>query len=245
MSAVLLLNQTLPEKIAATLAERITAGFYRNGERLVEATLAKELSVSHGPIRDALRILHNAGLVTIHPYRGASVTEFSEREIQELYQVRAALVGLRARWLAEDPGRGDVLSLVEPAIGQLAALAKSPSTKEAFISAAIGISETLTTRGSNRWLRTTLQALNLQTSRYTRMSFESAERRRQSSRAWMALLEAMRAGKGKLAQELASSQSLATRDAALESLQLATGAVKEQPAPATHWKRSRATAIPQ
>lgn len=243
MSAVPLLTQTLPEKIAATLAERITAGTYRNGERLVEAALAKELSVSHGPIRDALRILHNAGLVTIHPYRGASVTEFSEREIQELYQVRAALVGLRARWLAEDPEREKVLALVAPAIEQLAALAKSPSTKETYISTAIGISETLTNRVGNRWLRTTLQALNLQTSRYTRMSFESAERRRQSSRAWKALLEAMRVGKGELAQELASSQSLSTRDAALKSLRVAKGDDQGRP-PVKQPKRSRTTAVP-
>lgn len=238
MSAVPLLTQTLPEKIAATLAERITAGSYRNGERLVEAVLASELSVSHGPIRDALRILHNAGLVTIHPYRGASVTEFSEREIQELYQVRAALVGLRARWLAEDPEREKVLSIVAPAIKQLTALAKSPSTKETYISTAKGISETLTSRVGNRWLRTTLQALNLQTSRYTRMSFESAERRRQSSRAWKTLLIAMRTGNAERAQKLASSQSLSTRDAALKSLRAAKWGEQERPS-AKRPKRSR------
>ena len=229
MRGATLLTQTLPEKIAKTLAERITSGAYRTGERLVEATLAKELAVSHGPIRDALRILHNAGLVTIHPYRGANVTEFSEREIQELYQVRAALVGLRARWLAEDPQREEVLSLVDKPIAQLAALAKSSGTREAYISAAISISETLTDRLSNRWLRTTLKALNLQTSRYTRRSFESAERRQESARAWKALLNAMRQGKVELAQKLASSQSLSTRDAALRALRAANEGSAKQP----------------
>lgn len=208
------LTQTLPEKVAHTLAERITTGIYQPGERLIEATLAKELKVSHGPIRDALRSLQNAGLVTISPYRGATVTEFSEREIQELFQVRAALVGLRARWIAEDPGREELLSQVERPIVRLTDLAKSPATKDEYIASALAISRKLTDGVSNRWLRATLQALTLQTSRYTRMSFESPERRRQSARAWKLLFAAMRAGDEDLAQKLASTQSLSTRDAA-------------------------------
>jgi DNA-binding transcriptional MocR family regulator len=95
------LTQTLAEKIAHALAERIVSGAYRPGDRLMEAALAKELGVSHGPIRDALRQLQNAGLVTISPYRGAYVTEYSAREIEELYEVRSALVGGNT-----DPSRG-------------------------------------------------------------------------------------------------------------------------------------------
>ena len=95
-------TQTLPERIAATIAEDIVSGRYAPGERLVEAALVKAYGVSHGPVRDALRILQSSGLVHCHPYRGAQVTTLSVREVQEIYQVRAALVGLRARWIAED-----------------------------------------------------------------------------------------------------------------------------------------------
>lgn len=212
------LAQTLPERIAATVAERITSGRYKPGERLVEATLARELAVSHGPIRDALRLLQNAGLVTIPPYKGAHVTELSEREIHEIYQVRAALVGLRARWLAEDPAREEILSAVEQPVARLAALARTADRKEDYISAALAVSRTLTEGLTNRWLRSTLQALALQTGRYTRMALDSPERRKESARTWAALLRAMRAGDGDLAQSLAASLSLSTRDAALRSL---------------------------
>src|SRR5690606_24207991 len=208
------LSETLPEKIARTLAERIVNGLYEPGARLVEATLARELNVSHGPIRDALKHLQNAGLVTIHPYRGATVTELSEREIRELFEVRASLVALRARWIAEDPGRMALVSQVEEPIQRLAALAKSPDRKAEFISTALAISSRLTDGVSNRWLRATLQALTLQTQRYTRMSFESAERRQQSAKAWKALYAAMRDGDAEKAYQLALTQSLATRDAA-------------------------------
>ncbi len=123
MRDALPLEKTLPEKIAQSLADRIVSGRYRPGERLMETALAKELGVSHGPVRDALRQLQNAGLVTISPYRGAYVTDYSEREIRELYEVRAALVGLRARWLAEDPAREEVLSQVDEPIARLSRLA--------------------------------------------------------------------------------------------------------------------------
>jgi len=212
------LAQTLPEKIAATIAERITSGVYTPGERLVEATLARELQVSHGPIRDALRLLQNAGLVTIPPYRGAHVTELSEREIEEIYQVRAALVGLRARWLAEDPAREEVLAGVADPIARLAALARSADARDDYITAALAVSRTLTEGLTNRWLRSTLQALALQTSRYTRMALQSPGRRRASARTWDALLRAIRAGDAARAQSLAASLSLSTRDAALASL---------------------------
>lgn len=191
----------------------------------MEAVLAKELGVSHGPVRDALRQLQNAGLVTISPYRGAYVTDYSEREIRELYEVRAALVGLRARWLAEDPAREDVLTLVDAPIARLTKLASEPDAMESYATAALALSNFLTESVSNRWLRATLQALTLQTSRYTRMSFEAPERRRESAQAWQRLLSAMRSGDGPLAQTLASTQSMSTRDAALRWVRAAaTGA---------------------
>ena len=112
----------LPEQIAATLSDRVIRGSYSPGQRLIEAALSAEFGVSHGPIRDALRILQANGLVTIHPYRGAHVTQLSVREVRELYQVRAALVSIRARWIAEDPQphRAKILELVEARIARLA-----------------------------------------------------------------------------------------------------------------------------
>ncbi|MGH8619308.1 MAG: GntR family transcriptional regulator [Burkholderiales bacterium] len=218
------LAQTLPEKIAATLAERIVSGEFEPGERLVEATLAKALKVSHGPIRDALRLLQNAGLVTIPPYKGAHVTELSEREIRELYQVRASLVGLRARWIAEDPQREDLVAQVAAPVARLSALADKEGGQQEYVAAALAVNRTLTESLTNRWLRTTLQALTLQTSRYTRLALASPERQRESARLWGELIAAIRAGDGDRAEAVASALSLSTRDAALKSLREARSA---------------------
>ena len=213
------LSQTLPEKIAAAIADEIVSGRYEAGERLVEATLVKAFGVSHGPVRDALRILQASGLVLIHPYRGAQVSALSVREVQEIYQVRAALVGLRARWIAEDPDREALVAPAAGPVAELDALARSDEAGDRYIAVALSLNRMLTERLSNRWLRSLLQALTLQTSRYTRLALATPERRRESARLWRTLIEAIRAGNGDEAQRIAAAISLATRDAAIRSLE--------------------------
>lgn len=211
------LNQTLPEKIAARLAERIVDGRYPPGSRLVEAVLSKEFGSSHGPVRDALRLLQSAGLITILPYRGAVVTDVTVREIRELYQVRAALVGLRARWIAEDPQRGELLEKVAEPVAQLQKLAGKDT--EGYTRTALQVNRTFTESLSNRWLRATLASLMLQTSRYTRIALASAGHRRYSARQWQALYEAIRDGDGERAETIAAALSQATRDAAIQHME--------------------------
>jgi len=211
------LNQTLPEKIAATLAERVVDGRYPPGSRLVEATLSKEFGSSHGPVRDALRLLQSAGLITILPYRGAVVTDVSVREIREIYQVRAALVGLRARWIAEDPQRDELIAKVAGPIAQLQKLAGRDV--DAYTRTALTVNRTFTESLTNRWLRATLASLMLQTSRYTRLALASPGHQRYSARQWHALLDAIRAGDGARAEHIASALSQATRDAAIRFLE--------------------------
>lgn len=211
--------QTLPDRIAAAIAADIVEGRHAPGERLVEAKLVKAYGVSHGPVRDALRVLQSSGLVQIHPYRGAQVTTLSVREVQEIYQVRAALVGLRARWLAEDSARDAVIAQAATLIDQMDALARTDAARDDYAAVALALNRMLTDNLSNRWLRSTLQALTLQTSRYTRLALGTPARRRESARVWRTLIDAIRVGDGDEAQRIASTISLATRDAAIGELE--------------------------
>lgn len=208
----------LPEQIAAKLSERIVLGSYKPGDRLVEATLSAEFGVSHGPIRDALRILQGNGLVTIHPYRGAHVTLLSVREVRELYQVRAALVSIRARWIAEDPNRHSILEQVQGPLARLATLAEA-ADPEAFIAESFRINAILTESLPNRWLRSTIQAITVQTNRYSHLALvASVQRRVESAHLWRTLVDAMTVGDGELAEKVAATLSLTARDAAVRYL---------------------------
>lgn len=217
----------LPEQIAAKLSERIVHGSFRPGDRLVEAALSAEFGVSHGPIRDALRILQGNGLVTINAHRGAHVTLLSVREVRELYQVRAALVSIRARWIAEDPHRGEMLKPTRAPLERLAQLAVDPRKAEAFVSESFLINNLLTDSLPNRWLRSTIQAITLQTSRYSRLALlASPQRRVESSHLWRTLIEAMDAGDGDLAEKVGATLSLTARDAAVKYLEGQAAAIK-------------------
>ena len=52
------------------------------------------------PVREAMHRLEVAGLLTMVPHRGASVTEISEAEVVEIYRIRAVLDGLATRLAA-------------------------------------------------------------------------------------------------------------------------------------------------
>jgi DNA-binding GntR family transcriptional regulator len=96
-----LLRSSLRERIKDVMLQRIVAGVYEPGSRLVETRIAQELRVSQASVREALRDLEHIGCVIYEPYRGCSVRSFSIDELLEAFPVRAALEALAARLAAE------------------------------------------------------------------------------------------------------------------------------------------------
>ena len=72
---------------------RIISGEYGDGQRITESEIALELGLSRTPVREGLHRLQAAGLVTIKPNAGATVTFVGERELFDLLGVRALLEG--------------------------------------------------------------------------------------------------------------------------------------------------------
>ena len=77
--------------IRRALTERILAGTYKPGDRLVELTVAGEFHASQGSVREALRELEAARLVETEPNRGTRVRVVSAREMREAYLTRGIL----------------------------------------------------------------------------------------------------------------------------------------------------------
>lgn len=78
-------------RLISRLENKIILGAFLPKERLVEADLAQKMEVSRAWIRDALKILETKGLVNMVPYRGAIVVDLTEKEVQEIFQVRVVL----------------------------------------------------------------------------------------------------------------------------------------------------------
>jgi DNA-binding GntR family transcriptional regulator len=96
------------EYVAGSLRQAILSGRLVPGQRLVEADLTRDLGVSRGPVREALRQLTAEGLVEAVPNQTAIVRRYSKREMVELFEVRAEMEALAVRRLAERIDEGDV-----------------------------------------------------------------------------------------------------------------------------------------
>jgi DNA-binding GntR family transcriptional regulator len=94
----------------------ILTGVFKPRERVVEADLAQRLNVSRYWVRDALKILENKGLVKIIPFKGAVVSDLSEKEINNIFAIRVALEQLAIRLGVERLRKSDIQALKKLAV---------------------------------------------------------------------------------------------------------------------------------
>lgn len=94
-------NYSLSARVYNHIRDGILSGKYKDGDELKEMTIGDELGVSRTPVREALRQLDLEGLITIIPNKGAFVEGVSLDDIRDIYDIRARLEGLCARWAAE------------------------------------------------------------------------------------------------------------------------------------------------
>jgi DNA-binding GntR family transcriptional regulator len=85
---------TREEYVAKMLREAILRGELKPGERLDQSRIAEWLRVSRTPVRNALLILSNEGLIDMTPHAGAVVSEIPPDEIEEIFFIRKVLEGI-------------------------------------------------------------------------------------------------------------------------------------------------------
>jgi GntR family transcriptional regulator of vanillate catabolism len=83
------------------IREMILRGELAPGQRVAEAPLAELLGMSRTPVRQALPMLAQEGLLAEHGTRGFVVRAFTVDDVLDAIDVRAALEGLAARRVAE------------------------------------------------------------------------------------------------------------------------------------------------
>lgn len=76
-------------EIARQLRADIISGVFGQGETLRQEHLARRFRSSRMPVRDALRILEQEGLVDMQPNRGAQVATLDAEGFREIYEMRA------------------------------------------------------------------------------------------------------------------------------------------------------------
>lgn len=110
-------TRVLTDHVVEKLEQLILGGRYRPGEKLREQTLAEELGVSRGPLREAIRTLEGRRLLERTPRAGVQVVGVSFTDLEQILVAREALEGMAARRAAENMTTAEVNALREAVSG--------------------------------------------------------------------------------------------------------------------------------
>jgi len=125
------MNEYLPlrDVVFTTLRQAILRGELKPGERLMEIQLANKLGVSRTPIREAIRKLELEGLVITIARRGAEVAEITEKNMQDVLEVRKSLEALAIQLACERMTQEAIEELKQKSIEFQASLSTKDVTK--------------------------------------------------------------------------------------------------------------------
>ncbi|CAN5223604.1 hypothetical protein BH09ACT8_BH09ACT8_24350 [soil metagenome] len=85
------LPATLVELAGNRLRDAILSGSLEPGEKIIEEQLCADFGISRAPLREALRLLAQQGLVEHLPRRGSRVSDWSPEDIRQLFELRGVL----------------------------------------------------------------------------------------------------------------------------------------------------------
>lgn len=86
-------KHTYTERVVNYIKECILNGTYKPGDKVKELTIAKELSISRAPVREALQVLIQEGLVIWIPQKGKFITKLNSEQIRNSYFTGGILEG--------------------------------------------------------------------------------------------------------------------------------------------------------
>jgi DNA-binding GntR family transcriptional regulator len=201
---------TLPEQIAEQLARDIVSQTLAPGQRLTEAELSARFDASRAPIREAFRLLELRGLVRIESRRGVTVTQLSATDVNDLYEMRASLLCLAARRVALSRDN-NVLVLAKALLQRLKQTASAPDN-EKYFEATYELSNLIGEAAGSPRLFALIASFSQQVARYTRLSLQAPDRRKQSLKNWQRLIAAIEIQDADSAEQAQKALVFGSRD---------------------------------
>ncbi|NMN93814.1 GntR family transcriptional regulator [Antrihabitans stalactiti] len=120
-AALLGLEKTsLRQQAVDALRRAITSGQLAPRSPLVETELSEMLQISRGTLREAMRQLQQEGLITVGARGRLIVRHLDDKEIRDIFAVRAALESLAARELAQLPDRAPAIATLRATLDAMA-----------------------------------------------------------------------------------------------------------------------------
>lgn len=212
------MNEYLPlrDVVFNTLRRAILKGELKPGERLMEIALAERLGVSRTPVREAMRKLELEGLVVMIPRRGAQVANITEKDLNDVLEVRIALENLSIQKACACMTQEQLEELKEAArkfesmteIGNLVKLAEAD----------VDFHEVIYRSSDNRRLNQVLNNLREQIYRYRVEYLKDEDTRKILVKEHEEIYEAIKARDVKKAQEISYRHIENQREAIMRSI---------------------------
>jgi phosphonate utilization transcriptional regulator len=211
----LLQTNSLTMAVQQEVERAILAGEYAPGDKLNEATLALKLGVSRGPVREAFRMLDEAGLVRTEKNRGVFVRDIPIDEAIEIFELRATMEELVGRRLAasmSEAQQHEVESLVQ---AMEAAVQAGDSHNYHLLN--LQFHDRLVEMAGNRKLASVYRKLVKEISLFRRLNLAGQNVLPESAHAHWAILEAIKSGDPEIAGRAMFEHAMGSRDRTIEN----------------------------
>lgn len=203
--------EPLRKQVYKVLREAILKGELMIGEKITEMEIADELSVSRTPVREAFRMLEQEELINIIPQQGVFVAGVeTEKEIDDIFQLRAELEGLAAYLAAEKISEEQKASLKEYT-KELEECIKN-NDQRGCIRVDIAFHRIIKEASNNKWLEKFLDTLFEQATRFRSSSFSRKGRMHEFLLEHMELADAINSGDSDRARKCAEDHIKAAWD---------------------------------
>ena len=213
-----IVQQALYQEVADRLRHMIRLRELAAGAWIDEVRLTQELGISRTPLREALKVLANEGLVRLEPRRGCFVSELSWQDIEDIFPLMAMLEGHCTHEAARKIQASDIVAL-ERLHSDLRERAEAGDV-DGYYDANYRIHAAIQALADNRWLSEAVDKLRkvVGLSRYQSLTVPG--RVRHSCAEHMAIFEALKCRDARRAEALAREHLMNQ----LEALRLAAGA---------------------
>ncbi len=188
-------GRVLGDWVARTLREAILQGHFKPGEKIDQDLIAQELDVSRTPIREALRVLEAEGFVEIRAHRGAYVATVTQKEIREIYELRALIEAEMVRQVTP--------VIPDEVLDRLGRRLEAVQEPVEHVESDIRLHETIAKYSENELLKEILSSLNQRIARVRRFAqLQPGYHLLQSHKEHREIVQAMRERDGERAAAL-------------------------------------------
>lgn len=188
-------------EIAHAVEMMIVDGELAGGDKLSEKSLVERFGVSRGTAREALRKLESFGLIDIRDNRGASVRRHSLKEVLDIFDLRCELTAYAARQVAEH-GEPATIAALENLVAAMEDTLRRDDNKAYYLQN-MAFHETLMEGSGNSRACALYAALVREAHLHRPMQLSTAAAMQRSHREHGAILDALRQGNARQAEQLA------------------------------------------